>query len=68
MMRTGKPGRLVSVGWMLRLGRIDCGLGELDLRHDDSSESPVSKIRIGATRWEAGSSFGKHRHMLVELA
>src|SRR3546814_7484876 len=43
---------------------IYCGLGELDLRHDDSSESPVSKSRMGATRGEAGSSFGKHRHMM----
>lgn len=51
-------------GLGLRLRRIDSGLGELDFRHDDSSESPVSKSRMGATRGEAGSSFGKHRHML----
>src|SRR3546814_500261 len=51
-------------GLVLGLCRINCGLGELDLRHDDSSESPVSKSRMGATRREAGSSFGKHRHML----
>jgi hypothetical protein len=49
---------------VLGVWHIDCGLGELDLCHDDSSESPVSKSRVGATRGKAGSSFGKHRHML----
>lgn len=28
------------------------------------SETPVSKSHMGATRPEAGSSFGKHRHMM----
>ena len=51
-------------GLRLGLGGIDSGLGEFDSCHDDSSESPVSKSRMGATRGEAGSSFGKHRHML----
>jgi hypothetical protein len=51
-------------GLFLRLCRIDCGLGELDLRHDDSSETSDSKSHMGATRPEAGSSFGKHRHMM----
>ena len=50
----------------LRLGlcRIDCGLGEFDFRHDDSSESPISRSLLGAKRVEAGSSFRKHRHMM----
>lgn len=51
-------------GLVLGVYRINCGLGELDLRHDGSSKSPVSKSRMGATRREAGSSFGKHRYIL----
>ena len=51
-------------GLGLRSCRIDCGLGELDLRPDDSSERPVSKSCMGATRGEAGSGFGNRRHML----
>ena len=60
----GNKGVAQLDGLRLGLCRIDCGLGELDLRHDDPSESPVSKSRMGATRGEAGSGFGKHRHML----
>jgi len=54
-------------GLVLWLCRIDCGLGELGLRHDDSSESPVSKSRMGATRGGSRVKFRK-APAYVELA
>jgi hypothetical protein len=51
-------------GLSLGLCRIDCGLGEFDFRHDDSSEDPISRSLLGAKRVEAGSGFRKHRHMM----
>jgi hypothetical protein len=50
----------------LRLGlcRIDCGLGELDFAMMTPRKDPIPRSHVGAIRGEAGSGFGKHRHML----
>jgi len=49
------------------LRRLHGGLGELDFYHDDLSEDPDSKSRMGTTRAGTGSSCGKHRHMMNSL-
>ncbi|WP_157764932.1 hypothetical protein [Acidovorax delafieldii] len=40
------------------------GAFEVDIGHDDSSERPVSKSHVRTTIAEAGSGFGKHRHLM----
>ena len=60
----GNKGVAQLDGLRLGLCRIDCGLGELDLRHVTPRKDPIPKSHVGAIRGEAGSGFGKHRHML----
>ena len=60
----GNKGVAQLDGLRLGLCRIDCGLGELDLRHVTPRKDPIPKSLIGATSREVGSGFGKHRHML----
>ena len=48
----------------LGLCRLDGRFGELDLRHDDSWETPASSCRMEVMRTEPGSSLGKQRHMM----
>ena len=60
----GNKGVAQLDGLRLGLCRIDCGLGELDLRHVTPRKDPIPKSLIGATSREVGSGFGKHRHIL----
>lgn len=60
----GNKGIAQLNGLRLGLRRLDSGLGELDLSHNESSESPNSRSPMGVKQMESGSSFRKHRYMM----
>ena len=63
----GNKGVAQLDGLRLGLCRIDCGLGELDFRHDDSSERPDSQEPCRGQQRESQVRFRK-APAYVELA